>query len=128
MHLLSENWGAGGVGTGKNTAGARSRCDLAPHSGPEYTAIVQRKVSANAEKQKASADDKVHYSYHSDGHYKATIEDVFKQIDSAKLYTEQAPWKMGWCGPRHENSYLVDAAPWSNFRSVEGNTLYCPPA
>lgn len=39
----------------------------------------------------------VQYSYHSDGHYKATIEDVFGSGGGqAPLGAGKAPWRMGW--------------------------------
>jgi hypothetical protein len=36
------------------------------------------------------------YSYHSDGHCKATLEDVFKGLNQTQLQKGRAPWHMGW--------------------------------
>lgn len=44
----------------------------------------------------ADSGDAVTYSYHSDGHYKATLEDVFKKSSNATLVSDHAPWSMGW--------------------------------
>jgi hypothetical protein len=37
------------------------------------------------------------FTYHSDGHYKATIEDVFP-LDggAAQVSSGKAPWQLGW--------------------------------
>ena len=44
----------------------------------------------------ADSGDTVTYSYHSDGHYKATLEDVFKNSSTATFVSDHAPWSMGW--------------------------------
>jgi len=41
-------------------------------------------------------DNGITYTYHSEGHYKATLEDVFKNSSKASLVRDHAPWNMGW--------------------------------
>lgn len=45
---------------------------------------------------KGSSSDGVAFSYHSDGHYKATLEDVFGGTDPLNVAAGSAPWNMGW--------------------------------
>lgn len=44
---------------------------------------------------RSDAQGGITYTYKSDGHYKATIEDVFGGIDEGQLQGS-APWAMGW--------------------------------
>ena len=48
--------------------------------------------------EKKSSGEGLTYTYHSDGHYKATIEGVFggKAMDVSKLQQGKAPWRTGW--------------------------------
>jgi hypothetical protein len=46
--------------------------------------------------QQKSSSDGLTYTYHSDGHDKATIEDVFGGADASKLAPGSAPWATGW--------------------------------
>lgn len=46
-------------------------------------------------------DTEVTFNYYSDGHYKATIEDVLKKSSGRKLYDEHAPWNLGWYDCEH---------------------------
>lgn len=41
-------------------------------------------------------DSGIQYSYHSGGHFKATLEDVFRNSSTASLIRDHAPWNMGW--------------------------------
>ena len=50
------------------------------------------------------------YTYHSDGHYKATIEDVFGGLDASQLQQGSAPWHMGYQTHERNLKWNVDLA------------------
>jgi hypothetical protein len=58
--------------------------------------VISANVTGNGSKSHSHGQPS-QFTYHSDGHYKATIEDVFP-LDGrvAQVAGGKAPWKLGW--------------------------------
>eukprot|EP00892_Ulva_mutabilis_P006787 jgi/Ulvmu1/4480/UM002_0205.1 len=63
---------------------------------PPRSISVPAQRSGHEAADSVDTDEGVTYSYHSEGHYKATLEDVFKNPCKASLIRNHAPWSMGW--------------------------------
>jgi hypothetical protein len=76
--------------------GGQSRSGDQP-SGESKRAVEGPSISAHVGDSSHSYARSTQFTYHSDGHYKATIEDVFR-LDSGgePISGGKAPWKMGW--------------------------------